>query len=86
MEYDPVELDLDVTPQSVIRALQEDSFGVALTLALRLNEQELVREAHNVDDNTTCQLYVASNIYLVCITGFSSIRCCPSWADCDNNA
>ncbi len=43
--FDPFELDEDVTPQAVRKALAKGEFAEGLLIALRLNENDVVREA-----------------------------------------
>lgn len=40
--FDPFDLDLDVTPQSVSESLSEKNWVIALVMAFRLNEQHLL--------------------------------------------
>lgn len=40
--FDPFDLDLDVTPQSIYESLSERNWVVALVMAFRLNEQHLL--------------------------------------------
>lgn len=42
--FDPYELEMDITPQTIRRNLRACEFGRALVMALRLNEKEVIRE------------------------------------------
>ena len=43
LHFDPVDLDLDITPFSVIQAIQNGTFLQALVIAFRLNERSLIQ-------------------------------------------
>lgn len=40
--FDPFELDMDVTPQSILESLEEQTWVFALVMAFRLNEENLI--------------------------------------------
>jgi periodic tryptophan protein 2 len=40
--FDPVELQLDITPANVLKCCEEEQFSKALTMSLCLNEEDLV--------------------------------------------
>ena len=42
--FDPFDLELDITPESVRKTLGEHEYSTALMLAFRLNEQALIQE------------------------------------------
>lgn len=42
--FDPFDLDVDVTPQSVRKALSAGNFSTALILSFRLNEKQVIQE------------------------------------------
>ncbi|KAK9101926.1 hypothetical protein Sjap_019180 [Stephania japonica] len=42
--FDPTDLDIDVTPEAVDAALNEDQYQMALLLSLRLNEDFLIKK------------------------------------------
>lgn len=45
MLFDPFELELDITPDSIRKVLSTKSdFGKALLMAIKLNENDLMRE------------------------------------------
>ena len=43
--FDPFDLEIEVTPESVSRSLEQQEYSTALMLAFRLNEQPLILEA-----------------------------------------
>ena len=43
VQFDPVDLDLDVTPENTLGSIVEQDFSRALVMALRLNESPLMR-------------------------------------------
>jgi periodic tryptophan protein 2 len=43
--FDPIDIDVQVTPAAVAEALAAENFFLALLLACRLNEQELIKRA-----------------------------------------
>jgi periodic tryptophan protein 2 len=45
LTFDPVDLTMDVTPEAAREALENGDVVTALTMALHLNERELIREA-----------------------------------------
>ena len=53
LQFDPFDLDLDITPTTTLEAVKEEDFLRALVMAFRLSEQPLIRrvyEATPVDD------------------------------------
>lgn len=42
--FDPFKLETAITPEQVLAKLNEQKYGSALTLALRLNDVELIRK------------------------------------------
>jgi periodic tryptophan protein 2 len=42
--FDPLELDLDITPENCLKALSSREFSSALTMALCLNDMKLIRK------------------------------------------
>ncbi len=53
LQFDPFDLDLDITPTTTLQAVKEKDFLRALVMAFRLSEQPLIRrvyEATPVDD------------------------------------
>lgn len=42
--FDPYELEMDITPQTIRRNVRANEFGRAMVMALRLNEKEVIRE------------------------------------------
>ena len=44
MIFDPFELEEDVTPKSTRQMLKDEEYDRALSMALRLNEPDLIRE------------------------------------------
>ena len=53
LQFDPFDLDLDITPTTTLEAVKEKDFLRALVMAFRLSEQPLIRrvyEATPVDD------------------------------------
>ena len=43
MTFDPYDLDIDVTPDNVLRTLGRREYTKAVSLAFRLNEKKLVK-------------------------------------------
>ena len=46
IQFDPFDLDLDITPASTLQAIKEKDFLLALIMAFRLNEFSLVRRVY----------------------------------------
>ena len=44
MQYDPLDLDVDVTPEAAKHALKREEYTLALMLSLRLNDNKLIQE------------------------------------------
>ena len=46
LQFDPFELDLDITPASTLEAIEDHDYLRALVMAFRLNEQPLIRRVY----------------------------------------
>lgn len=46
MQFDPFELDMDITPSTTLEALDNEDFLRALVMAFRLNESSLIRQVY----------------------------------------
>ncbi|KAL7748419.1 U3 snoRNP protein [Sorochytrium milnesiophthora] len=44
--FDPLDLDMDITPDTILATLQDGDYGTALLMALRLNEQPLIQQTY----------------------------------------
>ncbi len=44
MLFDPFDLEMEVTPKAARSLIREEDYGKALSMALRLNEPDLIRE------------------------------------------
>lgn len=71
MVFDPYELDIDITPQSMIGALKDKEYLTALIMAFRLNEQHLIRRAIEEIPVRNIQL-IASDLPVVYLERFLS--------------
>lgn len=43
--FDPCDLSVEVTPDSIFEAISDRKFSAALTMSLRLNEADLITKA-----------------------------------------
>ncbi len=46
LQFDPFDLDIDITPSTTLKAVQENDFLRALVMAFRLNESALIRQVY----------------------------------------
>ena len=46
LQFDPFDLDINITPASTLQAIKEKDFLVALIMAFRLNERPLIRRVY----------------------------------------
>lgn len=58
LQFDPFDLDLDITPATTLEAITEKDFLRALVMAFRLNEQPLIRRVYEAIPVTDISLVV----------------------------
>ncbi|KNC50531.1 periodic tryptophan protein 2 [Thecamonas trahens ATCC 50062] len=70
--FDPIDLDVDITPDAAREALDERDFTTALLIALRLNEDELTSEVYQAVPLDTVGLLVSDvpEVYLDRLVAF----------------
>ena len=58
LQFDPFDLDINVTPASALQAIEEKDFLLALIMAFRLNERLLIRQVYEAIPITDATLLV----------------------------
>ncbi|KAH7887052.1 quinon protein alcohol dehydrogenase-like superfamily [Phlebopus sp. FC_14] len=67
--FDPFDLTIDLTPQSIVEVLNEGEFLKALVLAFRLNEKPLIQRVYESIPRSDVRL-VARQVPVVYLSGF----------------
>ncbi|RKP19194.1 WD40 repeat-like protein [Rozella allomycis CSF55] len=60
MKFDPFEIDVNVTPEAVQSAIDQNQFGKALIISLRLSELHLISNVFNAINQSEIQSIVSS--------------------------
>jgi periodic tryptophan protein 2 len=59
-QFDPLELDMDLTPEAVLASLREQAWLQALAMSIRLNDVELIRRSYETIPPTDVSLVAKS--------------------------
>ncbi|KAK6909144.1 hypothetical protein I203_103159 [Kwoniella mangroviensis CBS 8507] len=72
--FDPFDLTLDLTPENILKQLQQEEWLIALIMALRLNENKLVQVVYEKIDLRSIQLISRQlpQIYIIPFLNFVS--------------
>ncbi|KAL9100818.1 MAG: hypothetical protein Q9163_003848 [Psora crenata] len=72
LQFDPFDLDVDITPSSTMQAVQKGDFLRALSMAFRLNEKSLIRQVYQTTPISDVALVVKElpTVYLARLIRF----------------